>query len=89
MTSVLATLVLAAAALLWGSAEDWHTTVLVLFIAHMPIALAEGVILGFAVGFLARVKPEMLGGLSDDGDYLPEKPMAAGVPLSPLPCSLR
>jgi len=64
MTSVLATLALAATALLWGSAEDWHTTVLVLFIAHMPIAAIEGMILGFAVGFLARVKPEMLGGLS-------------------------
>jgi nickel transport protein len=35
----------------------------------MPIAVVEGVILGFAVGFLARVKPEMLGGLSGDGAW--------------------
>jgi ABC-type Co2+ transport system permease subunit len=28
---------------------------------HLPIAVIEGVVLGFAVGFLARVKPEMLG----------------------------
>jgi hypothetical protein len=27
----------------------------------LPFAVIEGVILGFVVGFLARVKPEMLG----------------------------
>ena len=64
MAAVLTTLILAAAALLWGSTEDWHTTVLIVFIAHMPIVAVEGVILGFAVGFLARVKPEMLAGPS-------------------------
>jgi cobalt/nickel transport system permease protein len=66
MTAVLATLVLNAAVLLWGGAEDWHSIVLLVFVVHMPIAVVEGVILGFAVGFLARVKPEMLGGLSVD-----------------------
>ena len=66
MTAVLATLALNAAVLLWGGAEDWHSIVLLVFVVHMPIAVAEGVILGFAVGFLARVKPEMLGGLPDD-----------------------
>jgi cobalt/nickel transport system permease protein len=66
MAAVLATLALNAAVLLWGGAEDWHSIVLLVFIAHMPIAAVEGVILGFAVGFLARVKPEMLGGLSGD-----------------------
>ena len=64
MAAVLATLVLAAVVLLWGSTEDWHTTVLIVFVAHMPIAVIEGVILGFVVGFLARVKPEMLAGRS-------------------------
>jgi hypothetical protein len=34
---------------------------LVLVIAHLPFAVIEGVILGFVVGFLAKVKPEMLG----------------------------
>ena len=63
MTAVLATLALNAAVLLWGGAEDWHSIVLLVFVVHMPIAVVEGVILGFAVGFLARVKPEMLGGL--------------------------
>jgi cobalt/nickel transport system permease protein len=66
MTAVLATLALNAVVLLWGGAEDWHSIVLLVFVVHMPIAVVEGVILGFAVGFLARVKPEMLGDLSDD-----------------------
>ncbi len=69
MTAVLATLVLNAAVLLWGGAEDWHSIVLLVFVVHMPIAVVEGVILGFAVGFLAQVKPEMLGGLSGDGAW--------------------
>jgi len=34
-----------------------------LFIAHVPIAIIEGVISGFAVSFLGRVKPEVLDGL--------------------------
>jgi cobalt/nickel transport system permease protein len=66
MTAVLATLALNAAVLLWGGAEDWHSIVLLVFVVHMPIAVAEGVVLGFAVGFLARVKPEMLGSLLDE-----------------------
>jgi cobalt/nickel transport system permease protein len=64
MTAVLATLILNAVVLLWGGADDWHSIVLFVFVAHMPIAVVEGVILGLAVGFLARVKPEMLAGLS-------------------------
>lgn len=60
MTSVLATLVLQAVVLLWGGAEDWHQIVWLVFYAHLPIVLLEGVVLGFTVSFLARVKPEML-----------------------------
>ncbi len=73
MAAVLATLVLAAAVLLWGSTDDWHTTVLMVFVAHMPIAVVEGVILGFVVGFLARVKPEMLD-RSAVGDWTRRRP---------------
>ena len=39
--------------------QDVHELLLV--IAHLPFAVVEGVILGFVVGFLAKVKPEMLG----------------------------
>jgi cobalt/nickel transport system permease protein len=59
--SVLATMLLNCAVLLWGGEEDWHTLALVIFVAHLPIAVIEGVVLGFVVGFLARVKPELLG----------------------------
>jgi cobalt/nickel transport system permease protein len=60
-TAVLATTLLNCLVLLWGGQEDWHTLALLLFVAHLPIAVIEGIVLGFAVGFLARVKPEMLG----------------------------
>ncbi len=61
MISVLATLVLQAAVLRWGGAEDWPLVVQGIFYAHLPIVFLEGVVLGFTVNYLARVKPEMLG----------------------------
>jgi cobalt/nickel transport system permease protein len=60
--AVLATTLLNCLILLWGGQEDWHTLALLVFVAHLPIAVIEGIVLGFAVGFLAKVKPEMLGG---------------------------
>ncbi len=61
MTSVLATLILNAVVLFWGGAEDWNAIVWFVFYAHLPIVVLEGVVLGFTVSFLGRVKPEMLG----------------------------
>jgi cobalt/nickel transport system permease protein len=55
------TLVLHTATLLWGGQENYQASALVLFIVHLPVAVIEGMVLGFAVGFLARVKPELLG----------------------------
>ena len=49
----------------------------------MPIAVAEGVILGFAVGFLARVKPEMLDGLSEEKTRVGDR-ICAPLPRVPL-----
>lgn len=34
---------------------------LALVVAHLPIAVLEGIVLGFTLGFLAKVKPELLG----------------------------
>lgn len=49
---------------LWENGEgSWHTLALLTFVVHLPIAVIEGVVLGFTVGFLARVKPEMIGWL--------------------------
>lgn len=60
--TVLATLGLNCLVLLAGGERVWLTTALLLVAAHMPLALVEGIIVGFTVAFLARVKPELLGG---------------------------
>jgi ABC-type Co2+ transport system permease subunit len=67
--AVLATLALNCAVLLWGGQEDWHTLALLVFVAHLPIAVVEGVVMGFTVGFLARVKPDLLGWQDDGGAF--------------------
>ncbi len=60
--SVLLTVALNCVVLLAGGDEELESMLLLgLVVAHLPIAVVEGVILGFAVGFLAKVKPEMLG----------------------------
>lgn len=59
--TVLLTVLLNSLALLLGGAENWHGLALVNFLIHLPLAVLEGGILGFTVGFLVRVKPEMLG----------------------------
>jgi ABC-type Co2+ transport system permease subunit len=61
VAAVLATVTLNALVLLLGGSEDWHQIVVVVVLAHLPFALAEGVVLGFAVAFLARVKPDLMG----------------------------
>jgi cobalt/nickel transport system permease protein len=59
--AVLATILLNCVTLIFGGEERWDTLALVVLVAHLPIAVVEGIVLGFTVGFLARVKPEMLG----------------------------
>jgi cobalt/nickel transport system permease protein len=81
MISVLATLMLQAMVLLWGGAEDWHQIVWLVFYAHLPIVALEGVVLGFTVSFLARVKPEMLGLRSPVG--LASSTLPTSKPSSP------
>jgi cobalt/nickel transport system permease protein len=44
-----------------GDQVDWTLPARILLVLHLPIAVLEGVVLGFLVGFLARVKPELLG----------------------------
>ena len=60
--AVLATVALNGMVLVWGGQEDWPALVLLTVVPHLVIAVIEGVVLGFTVGFLARVKPEMLRG---------------------------
>ncbi len=60
-TAALATIALNALALILGGQADWSLLALLTLVTHLPLAAVEGIVLGFAVGFLARVKPEMLG----------------------------
>lgn len=59
--TVFVTALLNALVLLWGGQDDWRTLAVFVFLAHVPIAVVEGIVLGFTVGFLVRVKPELLG----------------------------
>ena len=59
--AVLATVLLNCVAVLWGAQQDAHVLALLTVVVHLPLAVVEGTVLGFTVGFLARVKPDMLG----------------------------
>ncbi len=61
LLTVLATITLNCLVLIHGGEEYWTYPALILFLVHVPIAVIEGIVLGFTVGFLERVKPEMLG----------------------------
>src|SRR5262249_11787711 len=76
VASVLLTVLLTGVVLLADGAERWSTFVKAVFVLHIPIALLEGVILGFTLAFLARVKPEMLFARRE------EKPTPGDPPLS-------
>jgi cobalt/nickel transport system permease protein len=59
--TVLGTVTLNAAVLLWGGAEDWHSIAVLVFVAHLPVAAVESIVMGFTLSYLGRVKPEMIG----------------------------
>lgn len=58
--SVLATIMLNCAALLLGGEANWTLTAEVLLVLHLPIAVLEGIMLGFLVSFVGRVQPGLL-----------------------------
>jgi cobalt/nickel transport system permease protein len=60
--AVLATVLLHCLTLVWGGTSDWRALVILVLPPHLVIAAVEGVVLGFTVSFLARVKPELLQG---------------------------
>ena len=41
--------------------EEFSVPAKAIFVAHIPIMLVEGIICAFCVGFIKRVRPEMLG----------------------------
>ncbi len=76
--AVLMTLTLQALVLVGGGSGRWEKLAIALFLVHMPIAAIEGIVLGFTVGYLSRVKPQLLG--------LPSTVALAGeVPCSTAP----
>jgi ABC-type Co2+ transport system permease subunit len=60
IVAVQLTVLLNALVLVYGGEEDWRSLAVIVFAAHIPISVAEGIVLGGVVGFLARVKPELL-----------------------------
>ena len=42
------------------SAEGFLRTAQILFLAHIPVMIVEGVITALAVSFIAKVRPEIL-----------------------------
>src|SRR5260370_37299634 len=65
--AVVATAVLNSLVLLWGGAQDWKVLAVFVLLAHLPVAVVEGFIVGFTVQFLARVKPQLLAGADARG----------------------
>jgi cobalt/nickel transport system permease protein len=47
--------------LFFGGKEDWQTLAKLVLLAHVPIVIIEGLMLGVLVSYLEKVKPEMLG----------------------------
>jgi cobalt/nickel transport system permease protein len=74
-TAVLATTFLNCLVLTLGTQEQesqpWQTLARLVFLAHLPIAAVEGIVLGFTIGFLSRVKPEMLGWVPPEKEECP------------------
>jgi len=62
VVAVLATVFLLCLALWLGGTSDWRSLIVLTLVPHLLIAAVEGVILGFTVSFLARVKPDLLRG---------------------------
>jgi cobalt/nickel transport system permease protein len=60
--AVVATVLLVCLTLWLGGTSDWRSLIVLTLVPHLLIAAVEGVILGFTVSFLARVKPDMLRG---------------------------
>jgi len=46
--------------LLFGGKEDWSTLARLVLLAHVPVVVIEGLMLGVIVRYLEKVKPDML-----------------------------
>lgn len=48
------------ALMLMAGGEDFFGVAKIALAAHVPVIVIEGVVSGFTIGFLARVKPSLL-----------------------------
>ena len=46
--------------LLFGGKDDWETLAKLVLLAHVPVVVVEGLLLGVILRYLEKVKPEML-----------------------------
>lgn len=85
--AVLLSALLNALVLLWGGVAQWDVLALFVLLAHLPLAVLEGLILGFVVGFLAKVKPEMMGAEETNvaTDVVVDNDLANAVACDALP----
>lgn len=58
--AVILTAALYASVLIVAGVEDFWVVAMAGFVVHLPLAAIEALIVGFAAGYLARVKPELL-----------------------------
>ncbi len=63
--TVLATSGLNVLVLLAGGVGNWTYPAWILFVLHLPLAAIEGLVLGFTVSFLTKVRPELLGDIGE------------------------
>jgi cobalt/nickel transport system permease protein len=68
--AVMFTAFLAGLVLVADGADRWAYFASIGFVGHVPLALIEGVILGVTVGFLAKVKPELLPYTQGEGEKI-------------------
>jgi hypothetical protein len=81
--AVLGTTALTGLVLLADGAEKWGLFVDLVFAAHLPLAVLEGLVLGCVVSFLARVKPDLLGAAEAGGRWEPPAGVATNGRISP------
>lgn len=66
------------------SDEGFLPTAKIVVLAHLPVMLIEGIITMFAVTFLIRTRPELLGIQADIPTKQPVSPSGSGMPVRSL-----
>lgn len=58
--------------LLFGGKENWATLAKLVLLAHLPVVILEGLMLGVIVRYLTQVKPELLGATREPQPDVPQ-----------------